>query len=239
MIIKKVAADIGNDFKKASSAEAKRSIERFFSEKIKCHGVKSAGAAKIARKYLPQIKSLEKKQIFALCEELFKSGYCEESLLAGRWAARIHKDFLPGDFKFFENWVKKYIDNWAECDTFCNHAVGSFIIRYPEYIGRLKKWTKSRNRWVRRAAAVSLVVPARRGMFLRDVFEIADSLLSDKDDMVQKGYGWMLKEASRLHTEEVFKFVSAHKDKMPRTALRYAIELMPKELRKKAMARPS
>jgi 3-methyladenine DNA glycosylase AlkD len=53
--------------------------------------------------------------------------------------------------------------------------------------------------------------------------------------MVQKGYGWMLKEASRIHTKEVFDYVVKNKDKMPRTALRYAIEKMPQNSRKKAM----
>lgn len=65
--------------------------------------------------------------------------------------------------------------------------------------------------------------------------EIASILLRDPDDIVQKGYGWMLKEASRLHQPEVFQFVLDHKREMPRTALRYAIELMPEEIRKTAL----
>ncbi len=59
----------------------------------------------------------------------------------------------------------------------------------------------------------------------------------DKDDMVQKGYGWMLKEASKKHQAEVFDYVMKRKAEMPRTALRYAIEKMPAEMRKKAMER--
>ena len=74
-------------------------------------------------------------------------------------------------------------------------------------------------------------------MFLDDVFEIADSLLTDDDDMVRKGYGWMLKSASRAHEKEVFEYVVKNKGKMPRTALRYAIEKMPKDLKAKAMAK--
>ena len=58
-----------------------------------------------------------------------------------------------------------------------------------------------------------------------------------KDDLVQKGYGWMLKAASEAHCNEVFDFVMKNKDIMPRTALRYAIEKMPKELKAMAMAK--
>jgi 3-methyladenine DNA glycosylase AlkD len=99
----------------------------------------------------------------------------------------------------------------------------------------LKDWAKSPNRWVRRASAVSLIIPARKGMFLKDIFEIADILLLDKDDMVQKGYGWMLKATSETYQKEVFDYVMSKKEIMPRTALRYAIEKVPQELRVEAM----
>jgi len=66
-------------------------------------------------------------------------------------------------------------------------------------------------------------------------FEIADLLLTDADDMVQKGYGWMLKEAGLNFRDEVFEYVMKNKDKMPRTALRSAIEKLPADMRKKAM----
>jgi 3-methyladenine DNA glycosylase AlkD len=84
---------------------------------------------------------------------------------------------------------------------------------------------------------VTLILPTRKGDFLKEVFEIADLLLEDRDDMVQKGYGWMLKEASKKHQEEIFDYVMSKKAEMPRTALRYAIEKMPAELRRKAMER--
>ena len=106
---------------------------------------------------------------------------------------------------------------------------------YPQYISELKKWAKSDSRWVKRAAAVSLIIPARKGLFLRDIFEIADILHLDKDDLVQKGYGWMLKAASEAHQKEVFDYVMSKKAVMPRTSLRYAIEKMPAGLKAEAM----
>ena len=108
---------------------------------------------------------------------------------------------------------------------------------YPKYLAELKKWAQSENRWMRRAAAVTLIIPAREGKFLKDIFEIAAILLVDQDDLVQKGYGWMLKAASQAHQQEVFDYVISKKSIMPRTALRYAIEKMPKELKAKAMAK--
>ncbi len=227
---------IREELKAAADEKVKISTQRFFKEETKVYGLKSAAVAKIANTYFSQIINLDKKEIFALCEELFSSGYLEEFGIAAMWSYKIKDRFLPADFKVFERWIKKYIDNWAKCDTLCNHTVGEFLEQNPTFVNELKKWTKSKNRWVKRAAAVSLIVPAKKGMFLNDVFEIAELMLTDKDDMVQKGYGWVLKEASRKNQTQVFEFVMKNKKDMPRTALRYAIEKMPIEMRKRAMA---
>jgi 3-methyladenine DNA glycosylase AlkD len=177
----------------------------------------------------------DKQEIFALCEELYRSGYIEESFIVSNWAHALSGQYKREDLAVFRRWIETYITNWASCDGFCNHTMGDFMEQYPEYIDELKRWTQSENRWMRRAAAVSLIVPAKHGKFLGEAIGIADLLLTDGDDMVQKGYGWLLKEASRMHTDEVFSYVMKNKKVMPRTALRYAIELMPRDLKSEAM----
>jgi 3-methyladenine DNA glycosylase AlkD len=234
---KDIISSVRKSLKLAADGKAREAAQRFFKEPIKCYGMKSAIGGRIAKDAFKEVKGLSKSEVFALCEDLLASGWLEEAGIGAQWAYQMRKGFEPADFRVFERWVSKYIDNWAKCDTLCNHTIGAFIEQYPQFIDRLKVWAKSKNRWVRRAAAVTLIVPAKRGMFLPEVFEIADLLLMDGDDMVQKGYGWMLKEASRKHQKEVLEFVVARKDRMPRTALRYAIEKMPQDLRKKAMSK--
>jgi len=224
-----------NELKENSDEKTRQSSQRFFKETIKVYGLKSSDVRKISKKYFKEIKEKPKEEIFALSEELWKSGILEETFIACDWTYSLHKDFTVNDFETFERWIKTYINNWASCDTFCNHTMGSFIDKYPEYIEKLKDFAKSNNRWVRRTAAVSLIIPAREGRYLKEIFEIADILLLDKDDMVQKGYGWMLKEASKPYQKEIFDFLVSNKKIMPRTALRYAIEKMPKELKQNAM----
>jgi 3-methyladenine DNA glycosylase AlkD len=161
----------------------------------------------------------------------------EEAFISCDWAYRLRSRYEPADFELFEEWITRYVNNWAKCDTLCNHTVAAFVEEFPDYVKRLKTWTKSPNRWLRRAAAVTLILPARNGKFLKDVFEIADSLLLDKDDLVQKSYGWLLKEAGKPYQQEVFNYVIKNKAVMPRTALRYAIEKFPVDLKKQAMAK--
>lgn len=230
-IIKKIRHDL-----KADSDDAvRKSGLNFFKEKIKLYGVKTAVVKKIGKEYYKVIKDRNKAEIFDLCDLLWQSGYMEESFIACNWSYYIRKDYEPGDFIVFEKWVSTYVSNWASCDTLCNHTIGAFVEMYPEYVSDLKKWAGSENRWVRRASAVSLIIPAKQGKFLNEVFQIADILLHDKDDLVQKGYGWMLKVASQAHQDKIFDYIMKKKPEMPRTALRYAIEKMPADLKKKAM----
>lgn len=221
----------------ASDEKTRESGMRFFKEEVALYGVKSKVLRQVAKDNFAAIKNKSKAEIFKLCDGLWQSGYLEESFIACEWSHKLNKQYTPEDFRIFEKWVHKYLNNWASCDTLCNHNIGDFVQMYPGYLSELKKWALSENRWVRRASAVSLIVPARHGKFLPDIFEIAELLLTDKDDMVQKGYGWMLKEASKPYQKDVFDFVMKHKAVMPRTALRYAIEKIPPELRAKAMAK--
>lgn len=220
----------------ANAQEAVRlSGQRFFKHAVQLYGVKSSVVGKIAKNAYQKIKIKSKQDIFALCEILWQSEKIEESFIACHFAYSQHKNFTEDDFAIFETWIKNYISNWASCDTFCNHTVGIFLAKYPNYVIKLKTWAKSDNPWLRRAAAVSLIIPVKAGQFLSDVFEIADILLLDKEDLVQKGYGWLLKVAANKHETEVFNYVMSKKAVMPRTALRYAIEKMPKDLKTKAM----
>jgi 3-methyladenine DNA glycosylase AlkD len=228
---------IREELEKSADEKTRDSARRFFKEDVKFYGVPSAAVRNIARKYFRAIKGKEKQEIFSLCQRLLESGYGEEAAVASEWAYALRKDYERTDFQVFERWVREYVDNWAKCDTLCNHTIGSFVERYPEYLKNLKGWAKSENRWLRRAAAVSLILPARKGMFLEDVLEISDILLKDEDDLVQKGYGWMLKEASKSHRSEVYGYIMKRKGEMPRTALRYAIEKMPEDMRRRAMER--
>ncbi|MBP7507156.1 MAG: DNA alkylation repair protein [Prolixibacteraceae bacterium] len=237
IIMKNIILELRKELVALSDEKTKETSFKFFKEEIKPYGIKTDLVGKLAKEYFKKIKDLDKAEIFNICEELWQSGYLEESFIACNWSHLINKRYQPSDFAIFEKWINCYIANWASCDTLCNHTIGDFVMMYPEYISKLKEFAVSQNRWTKRAAAVSLIIPARKGLFLNDIFEIADILLLDKDDMVQKGYGWMLKAASQAYQKEVFDYVMSKKAIMPRTSLRYAIEKMPKELKTLAMAK--
>ena len=235
--MKSILDEIREELKKSVDQKTKANTPNFFKEKIKYYGVKAPDVRRISKDFFQRIDARPKTEIFDLCDTLWQSGYIEESFIACHWSYYLHKTYEPKDFAIFEKWIIHYVNNWASCDTLCNHTIGQFIEMYPNFVSKLKALATSGNRWARRAAAVSLIVPARKGKFLNDILAIADTLLLDKDDLVQKGYGWMLKAASKTHQKEIFDYVIKNKAVMPRTVLRYAIEKMPKDLKTIAMAK--
>lgn len=233
-----IIENIRNELRELADAQVILSQQHFFKEPIKSYGVKLPLATAVGRKFLKEIRKLPKVDVITSCDNLWESGYFEESIIACNFMYSIRKQFEPADFLVTERWLRECVSNWASCDTLCNHTVGKLIEMFPACLERLKGFTESENRWLRRAAAVSLIMPAKNGEFIRDIFEISDSLLEDNDDLVQKGYGWLLKVASATHPDQVFDYVMKNKNRMPRTALRYAIEKMPKALKEDAMRRP-
>lgn len=229
--------NIRKELEDISDETIRNNQNRFFKEEVKVYGTKTATVIAIGKRYLKELTHLSKNELFELCEILWESGMMEEQFIACDWAYSQRKNYKPEDFEIFDRWVSKYVSNWATCDTLCNHTIGTFIEMYPDYIEKLKDWAKNGNRWKQRASAVTLIVPARKGLFREAIFELATILLHSPDDMVQKGYGWMLKVSSQSRHTDVFDFIMKHKQTMPRTAFRYALEKMPAELRNEAMKR--
>ncbi|MDZ7587006.1 MAG: DNA alkylation repair protein [Patescibacteria group bacterium] len=233
-----IIKDIKQKFNNYIDVDYRDGERRFFKEKIKNFGVRIPQRRKIAAKFWPEVKKLNKAELFKLADKMFKEGYNEYATVASSWIWHRREEFKPKDWLIFSKWVDKYFDNWAKIDDFSTHGLGYLINQFPTLTKELLKWTKSKNRWVKRAAAVSLIYPfGKKKKYLKEVFLVAENLLTDPDEMVQKGYGWMLKEASKYNQPQVFSFVMKNKDKMPRTALRYAIEKMPEKLKLKAMTR--
>lgn len=132
--------NIRHDLSKNSNEQLQKSTQHFFREGVKCYGIKSSTVGAIGKEHFKSIRGLPKAEIFGLCDELWDSGYIEESIIACNWSYNMNKVFEPTDLKVFEKWIDEKVNNWASCDTFCNHTVGKFIEMYPEYLTELKSF---------------------------------------------------------------------------------------------------
>lgn len=229
------AQDIRRSLRKVGTLRDQQEMKRFFKESIESYGVRVPVCRQMAREVARRVKAWPMEDVFRLCHQLLEDQKQETLLIAFALIESRKRDWRPTDFKRFEGWLKTYVTNWAACDDLCGVILGPFFLAFPEYVVKHRAWIHSKNRWVRRAAAVSLIDPIRKKEGMDEILFTATQLLEDEDDMVQKGYGWMLKEASRAFPHQVFEFVLGHRARMPRTALRYAIEKLPLAWKKQAM----
>ena len=123
------------------------------------------------------------------------------------------------------------INNWDLVDVTAPGIVGEYLVESGSDSGLLRRLAKSQSLWERRIAIVSTFAWIRRGKY-QECFEIAEILLHDSHDLIQKAVGWMLREVGkRCGTESLRDFLDRHACEMPRTMLRYAIERFPENVR--------
>ncbi|MDO8558884.1 MAG: DNA alkylation repair protein [bacterium] len=124
----------------------------------------------------------------------------------------------------------EYINNWDLVDLSAHKIVGAHLSDKPKSI--LIKLARSRNFWERRIAVIATFYFIKNNEFSEAV-KIAEMLLSDGHDLIQKAVGWMLREVGKRDLKIEEKFLKEYCKKMPRTMLRYAIEKFPERKRKR------
>jgi len=221
-LAERIMAEVRN----SGDPEKKAQLKRYFREPIESHGLTSQQTKEIAKKYYPEVKG-DLTLAICLTGELLSHKNLSYSSVALRILERFSRHLEPGHFPVFDGWVD-HLTNWATTDHLCTKIIAETVKKDPALVENLLEWTGSENRWRRRAAAVSLVPMARRGEQLGDVFRVANRLMTDGDDMVQKGVGWMLKEASKKHPDEVREHLLRWREESPALILRYASEKLPK-----------
>jgi 3-methyladenine DNA glycosylase AlkD len=125
------------------------------------------------------------------------------------------------------------INNWDLVDLGCLHMTGSYLFDKPRSI--LYKLARSKNIWERRTAILSTCYFIRQND-LDDTFKIAEILVKDKEDLVHKATGWMLRFAGDKDRKRLLSFLDQYAATMPRTLLRYAIEKLEPKWREHYMA---
>ena len=225
-----------NELKKKSSEErASRTMSFFkmgkgqYSEGDLFIGVSIPDIRQIARNF-PQTSLNE-------VMKLFISPVHEERLLA---LIMMVNQFKNGDEKSKKEIFKIYVDqrifvnNWDLVDLSSPAIMGNYCFENNNH-DFMDDLLGSRRHWDRRMAIVGTLSYIRNG-YTKLTFTYAKKLLSDKEDLMHKATGWMLREAGKRDEKSLRSFISLHGKKMPRTMLRYAIEKFNEKDRKKILS---
>ena len=132
-------------------------------------------------------------------------------------------------------WLETACGNWGSVDGLAPTVLSPLLRKYPELAEEVKGWTASPNQWVRRGSAVAFVSLMDEPDLQDAAYEIATSLLNDKEDLIHKAVGWMLREAGKVDRDRLEAYLLEKGPHLPRTTLRYAIEKFPKEDRKRLL----
>ena len=208
----------------AADPQHETGVRNFFLEPVDPWGVRSADLKVIEQMVYRELKRMTPAERNKYCDKLWKRGKLEEGALVCHVYRKFASRCGTCEFKLFERWIDRYVKNWAHCDGVSSWLLAACIENEPALKAELFAWTASRNRWKRRAAAVSLLQEAKKGRSSAEIFGIAKDLVHDKDVMVQKGVGWLLKEAYPKRPEAVVEFLA--ESQPPRLVVRYAAEKM-------------
>ena len=124
------------------------------------------------------------------------------------------------DFYLFN---AKKANNWDLVDVTCRDVIGLYLLDKQEDREILYQLVESENLWEQRIAIVSTWMFIKYKQF-DDTLVLSEKLMNHKHDLMHKAMGWMLREVGKKDRQTLIDFLEIHHKKMPRTALRYAIE---------------
>lgn len=227
--------ELQDEIRKIADAEKGRFLQRYFKTG---KGEYAEGDIFIGLT-VPQSRILSKKYINLSIKDVTKllhSRTHEERQIALMiLGIQFKKSDETGKLKIFNTILDntKYINNWDLVDGSASEIIGSYLLENKlnkDYI--LTKLAKSKSLWERRIAILATFVFIKSGNF-DETLKTAEILVRDKEDLIHKAVGWMLREGGeRVSIDKEEKFLKKYLLTMPRTMLRYAIEKFPEEKRK-------
>ena len=231
-----VAAQIRRALKDGGSAEHAAGVQWFFKEEIKSHGWYTADLRRAIRRSRKDIlREHDLNFLIKVADQLF-SGLVLEEKVAGIFLLEGLTDKCgDDDFALFESWLDR-ISSWADHDGLVHDLISPMVVAKTSRAKSVFKWAKSPNRWHRRAACVSLIRAARVKLLFPEITKLSNSLLADEDDMVQKGLGWLLREAAKYDAKRTVPYLMKIRDRAPRLVLRTACETLPLATKKRVLS---
>jgi len=233
-----VANEIRRALKAGGSAERSSSVQRFFREEVQSHGWRTADLRRAALRWRREIlQESDLKFLLQVADHLFAGTINEDKNVAVFLLENITDKFGDEEFRLLESWLPR-ISNWSDHDALVHYLIAPMVVAKPARASRVFHWAKSRNRWFRRAACVALIQGARRKMLFSEIIRLSAALLSDEDDMVRKGLGWLLRETAKADVQRAVPYLMSIRERAPRLVLRTACETLPRTTRKAILTVP-
>jgi len=230
-----IAAHIRTFLKNGGSAPHSEDVQRFFKHEVKSRGWYTAELRKVAKRFRRTILAEQGlPYLLLVADQLFRGEILEEKAFAVMLLEDMTGQLGRAEFSLFESWLD-HVSSWADHDALVHSLLGPMVAADDRYVARMPKWAKKKSVWHQRAAAVSLIHSTRQHKNFDHIQRITELLLTSDDDMVQKGLGWLLREAAKANRDETVAYLMTIRDRTPRLVLRTACETLPTASRKRVL----
>ena len=231
-----IADHIRRVLKDGGSAPHAIEVQRFFKEEVKSRGWRTAEMRKVALRLRRAIIREEGLPFLVqVADELFTGAILEEKVF-GVFLLENQTHLLgKKEFALFASWLDR-VSSWADHDGLAHYLLSPMVAENSAWSREVFRWAKSPNRWRRRAACVALIRGARAKKLFPEIVRLTAVLINDEDDMVQKGLGWLLREATKYDPKRTVPYLMKIRKNAPRLVLRTACETLPPGARKRVLA---
>lgn len=218
-----------------ASAPHSAEVQWFFKQEVKSRGWYTAELRKVAVRFRRTITAENGLPFLVqVADQLFCGDVLEEKVFAVLMLQGVVSEFGAKDFKLFESWLER-ISSWADHDGLVQYLLGPMIAADPKCLSRPLRWAKQKSRWHQRAAAVSLIRSTQQHKNFEHVQRVTEMLLASQDEMVQKGLGWLLREAAKFNREQTVAYLMTIRERAPRLVLRTACETLPPPMKERVL----
>jgi 3-methyladenine DNA glycosylase AlkD len=230
-----IAKHIRTVLKNGGSAPHTVEVQRFFKHEVQSRGWYTAELRKVARRFRRAILTEQGlPYLLLVADQLFAGEVLEEKNFAVMLLEGMTSQFGPDELNLFESWLDR-VSSWADHDALVHYLIGPMVAAEKAYLPRLHRWAKKKSQWHQRAAAVSLIHSTRQHKNFDQIQRVTKVLLYSDDDMVQKGLGWLLREAAKSNPEQTVAYLLTIRDQAPRLVLRTACETLPPAAREQIL----
>jgi len=231
-----IAAHIRTVLKNGGSAPHTVEVQRFFKHEVQSRGWYTAELRKVSRRFRRAILAEHGlPYLLLVADQLFRGEMLEEKNFDVMLLEGMTTQFSRGEFKLFESWLDR-VSTWADHDALVHYLIGPMVAADDTYLTRLPRWAKKKDVWHQRAAAVSLIHSTRQHKNFDHIQRMTELLLTSDDDMVQKGLGWLLREAAKANPVQTVAYLMTIRDRTPRLVLRTACETLDRQTRARVLA---
>ena len=232
-----IAKHIRTVIKNGGSAPHTSEVQWFFKHQVKSRGWYTGELRKLAVRFRRTILAERGTEyLLQVADQLFRGQVLEEKAFAVLMLEGVVGEFGKPEFKLFETWLDR-ISTWADHDGLVHYLIGPMIAADDSLLSRPPRWARKKTGkpWHQRAAAVSLIHSTRQHKNFADIQRITEMLLTSDDDMVQKGLGWLLREAAKANPEQTVEYLMTIRERTPRFVLRTACETLPVNMRERML----